>query len=156
MNNAFFEVPIPINEPVKDYLNGSQEKEELLNTLNEMKNKIIDIPMIIDGKEITTDNKIKITAPHDHKLHIGNFYEGDKSHVKLAIDAALKAKKKWSAMSWQSRASIFLKAAELLAGPYRSKINASTMLGQSKNVFQAEIDAACEFIDFLNFNASYM
>ena len=156
MNNAFFEVPIPINEPVKDYVNGSQEKEELLNTLNEMKNKIIDIPMIIDGKEITTDNKIKITAPHDHNLHIGNFYEGDKSHVKLAIDAALKAKKEWSAMSWQSRASIFLKAAELLAGPYRSKINASTMLGQSKNVFQAEIDAACEFIDFLNFNASYM
>ena len=156
MNNAFFEVPIPINEPIKDYVNGSQEKEELLNTLNEMKNKIIDIPMIIDGKEITTDNKIKITAPHDHNLHIGNFYEGDKSHVKLAIDAALKAKKEWSAMSWQSRASIFLKAAELLAGPYRSKINASTMLGQSKNVFQAEIDAACEFIDFLNFNASYM
>ena len=156
MNNAFFEVPIPINEPVKDYVEGSQEKEELLNTLNEMKNKIIDIPMIIDGKEITTDNKIKITAPHDHNLHIGNFYEGDKSHVKLAIDAALKAKKEWSAMSWQSRASIFLKAAELLAGPYRSKINASTMLAQSKTAHQAEIDSACELIDFLNFNASYM
>ena len=108
MNNAFFEVPIPINEPVKDYVNGSQEKEELLNTLNEMKNKIIDRPMIIDGKEITTDNKIKITAPHDHNLHIGNFYEGDKSHVKLAIDAALKAKKEWSAMSWQSLSLIHI------------------------------------------------
>lgn len=156
MNNAFFEVPVPINEPVKDYTNGSQEKKELINTLNEMKNKVIDIPMIIDGKEITTNNKIKITAPHDHSLHIGNFYEGNKSHVKLAIDAATKAKKEWASMPWQSRASIFLKAAELLAGPYRSKINASTMLGQSKNVYQAEIDAACEFIDFLNFNASYM
>ena len=156
MNNAFFEIPIPINEPVKEYRNGSPEKKELLTTLNKMRSETIDIPMIIDGKEITTNKKIKITSPHDHNLHLGNFYEGDKSHVKLAIDAALKAKKKWGAMSWQSRASIFLKAAELLAGPYRSKINASTMLGQSKNVFQAEIDAACEFIDFLKFNASYM
>ena len=156
MNNAFFEIPIPVNEPVKDYKNGSQEKKELLDTLNNMKENTIDIPMIIDGKEITTNNKIKILAPHDHNLHIGNFFEGDKSHVESAINAALKAKKKWAAMSWQSRASIFLKAAELLKGPYRSKINASTMLGQSKNVFQAEIDAACELIDFFKFNAEYV
>ena len=156
MNNAYFEIPIPINEPVKEYREGSVEKENLINTLSEMKGKPIDIPMIIDGKEITTEKKIKITAPHDHNLHLGDFYEGDKSHVSMAIKSALKAKNNWGSMSWQSRASIFLKAAELIAGPYRSKINASTMLGQSKNIYQAEIDAACEFIDFLNFNASYM
>ena len=112
--------------------------------------------MIIGGDEIRTSKKINIQCPHNHKLELGTFSEGDSTHVKMAIDAALKAKKEWSSMPWQSRASIFLKAAELIAGPYRSKINASTMLGQSKNVFQAEVDAACEFIDFLNFNGSYM
>lgn len=156
MNNAFFEVPMPINEPLLDYTPGSKEKKELLSTINEFKNKSIDIPMYIGGEKITTNNKIKITAPHNHKLVLGHFNEGDKSHVIKAIDSAMNAKKEWAEMSWQNRASIFLKAADLIAGPYRAKINASTMLGQSKNVYQAEVDAACEFIDFLKFNASYM
>jgi len=156
MSNAFFEVPIPINEPVKDYIDGSHEKKELIETISSMKKNKVDIPMIIGGKDIRTSKKINIKSPHNHELELGTFSEGDSSHVNMAIDAALNAKKEWSAMSWQSRASIFLKAAELIAGPYRSKINATTMLGQSKNIFQAEVDAACEFIDFLNFNASYM
>ena len=156
MNNSFFEIPVPINEPIKDYKADSIERKELIKTLNYMKKNPVDIPMYIGNKKIKTQNKIKISAPHNHKLHLGTFNEGDASHVKMAIESAMSAKKKWASMSWQSRASIFLKAAELIAGPYRSKINASTMLGQSKNIFQAEIDAACEFIDFLNFNASYM
>ena len=156
MNNAFFEVPMPINEPILNYTPGSKEKKELLDTIKEFKSNPIDIPMYINGKEITTNNKIKITAPHNHKLILGHFNEGDKSHVIKAINSAMSAKKEWAEMSWQNRASIFLKAADLIAGPYRAKINASTMLGQSKNVFQAEVDAACEFIDFLKFNASYM
>ena len=156
MNNSFFEIPVPINEPIKDYKADSIERKELIKTLNYMKKNPVDIPMYIGNKKIKTQNKIKISAPHNHKLHLGTFSEGDASHVKMAIESAISAKKKWASMSWQSRASIFLKAAELIAGPYRSKINASTMLGQSKNIFQAEIDAACEFIDFLNFNASYM
>tara|TARA_Y100000816_G_scaffold292193_1_gene286322 strand:+ start:1038 stop:2663 length:1626 start_codon:yes stop_codon:yes gene_type:complete len=156
MNNSFFEIPVPINEPIKDYRADSIERKELIKTLNYMKKNPVDIPMYIGNKKIKTQNKIKISAPHNHKLHLGTFSEGDASHVKMAIESAISAKKKWASMSWQSRASIFLKAAELIAGPYRSKINASTMLGQSKNIFQAEIDAACEFIDFLNFNASYM
>ena len=156
MNNSFFEIPVPINEPIKDYKADPIERKELIKTLNYMKKNPVDIPMYIGNKKIKTQNKIKISAPHNHKLHLGTFNEGDASHVKMAIESAMSAKKKWASMSWQSRASIFLKAAELIAGPYRSKINASTMLGQSKNIFQAEIDAACEFIDFLNFNASYM
>ena len=156
MNNAFFEIPVPINEPIKDYKSGSIERKELIKTINYMKKNPVDIPMYIGDKKIKTQNKIEISAPHNHKLHLGTFNEGDASHVKMAIESAMKAKNEWASMSWQSRASIFLKAAELIAGPYRSKINASTMLGQSKNIFQAEIDAACEFIDFLNFNASYM
>ena len=156
MNNAFFEVPMPINEPILNYTPGSKEKKELLDTIKEFKSKPIDIPMYINGEEIKTNNKIKITAPHNHKLILGHFNEGDESHVVKAIDSAMNAKKEWAEMSWQNRASIFLKAADLIAGPYRAKINASTMLGQSKNIFQAEVDAACEFIDFLKFNASYM
>ena len=156
MNNAFFEIPVPINEPIKDYKSGSIERKKLIETINYMKKNPVDIPMYIGNKKVTTENKIKISAPHNHNLYLGTFNEGDASHVKMAIESAIHAKKKWASMPWQSRASIFLKAAELIAGPYRSKINASTMLGQSKNIFQAEIDAACEFIDFLNFNASYM
>ena len=156
MNNAFFEVPMPINEPILNYTPGSKEKKELLDTIKEFKSKPKDIPMYINGEEIKTNNKIKITAPHNHKLILGHFNEGDESHVVKAIDSAMNAKKEWAEMSWQNRASIFLKAADLIAGPYRAKINASTMLGQSKNIFQAEVDAACEFIDFLKFNASYM
>ena len=156
MNNAFFEIPVPINEPIKDYKSGSVERKELIETINYMKKNPVDIPMYIGNKKVITENKIKISAPHNHNLYLGTFNEGDASHVKMAIESAIHAKKEWASMPWQSRASIFLKAAELIAGPYRSKINASTMLGQSKNIFQAEIDAACEFIDFLNFNASYM
>ena len=156
MNNAFFEVPMPINEPILNYTPGSKEKKELLDTIKEFKSKPKDIPMCINGEEIKTNNKIKITAPHNHKLILGHFNEGDESHVVKAINSAMNAKKEWAEMSWQNRASIFLKAADLIAGPYRAKINASTMLGQSKNIFQAEVDAACEFIDFLKFNASYM
>ena len=118
MSNAFFEIPIPINEPVKEFRDGSIEKKELLNTIQEMKKNQVDIPMIINGKEVKTSKKIEIRAPHNHKLKLGTFNEGDESHVKMAIDAALKAKKEWGSMSWQSRASIFLKAAELIAGPY--------------------------------------
>ena len=120
----------------------------------EMYNQQIDAPMYIGDKEVHTDNKIPMTCPHDHEHVLGHFSEGDAKHVKGAIDAALGAKEDWEKMTWENRASIFLKAADLLAGPYRSKINAATMLGQGKNVHQAEIDAACELIDFLRFNVS--
>ncbi len=156
MSNAFYNVPVPVNEPVKSYAPGSPERAELKKVLAEYKKKQVDIPMYIGGEEVRTGNKIEINPPHDHKHVLGYFHEGDASHVEQAIKAALNARKKWAEMSWEHRASIFLKAADLLAGPYRAKINATTMLGQSKNAFQAEIDAACEFIDFLRFNVKYM
>jgi len=156
MNNAHFEIPIPVNEPVKEYRPGSSEKIELKKELNNFKSKEVDIPMYIGDKEIRTGNKIRISPPHNHKHTLGYYNQGDGSHVELAIDAAMSAKQKWNDMGPVKRANIFLKAAELIAGPYRAKINASTMLGQSKNVFQAEIDAACELIDFLRFNPHYM
>jgi len=156
MSNAFYNVPVPVNEPVKSYAPGSPERAELKKVLAEYKKKQVDIPMYIGGEEVRTGNKIEINPPHDHKHVLGYFHEGDASHVEQAIKAALNARKKWAEMSWEHRASIFLKAADLLAGPYRAKINATTMLGQSKNAFQAEIDAACEFIDFLKFNVKYM
>jgi 1-pyrroline-5-carboxylate dehydrogenase len=157
MANAIFKVPTPANEPVKSYEKGSKERESLLATYNEMYNQApIDIPMYIGGKEIRTDVKHEINPPHDHQKVIGYYNEGTAEHVKMAIDAALKAKQEWENLSWEHRASIFLRAADLLAGPFRDKINAATMLAQSKNVFQAEIDAACELIDFFRFNAAYM
>ncbi len=149
-------VPDPINEPVLSYAPGSTEREELLAKYKEMYASQVDAPMYIGAEEVRTGNKIAMTCPHDHQHVLGHFHEGEASHVSSAIDSALEARTKWAELSWEHRASIFLKAADLLAGPYRSKINAATMLGQGKNVMQAEIDAACEFIDFLRFNASFM
>lgn len=156
MNNAFFKVPSPINEPVLNYAAGSAEKIALKKAIAEARSKVIEVPMYIGSELIHTDNKIKLSPPHDHQHILGYASEGDASHVHKAIDAALAARENWANLSWEHRASIFLKAADLLAGPYRAKINAATMLGQSKNAYQAEIDSACEFIDFLRFNAYFM
>jgi 1-pyrroline-5-carboxylate dehydrogenase len=156
MNNAFFKVPSPFNEPVLNYGSGSPEKIALKKAIAEARSKVIEVPMYIGSELIHTDNKIKLSPPHDHQHVLGYASEGDASHVRKAIDAALAARENWANLSWEHRASIFLKAADLLAGPYRAKINAATMLGQSKNAYQAEIDAACEFIDFLRFNAHFM
>jgi 1-pyrroline-5-carboxylate dehydrogenase len=157
MANAIFKVPTAINEPVKGYSPGSPEREELLAKYKEMYNQApIDVPMYIGSDKVRTDDKRKITPPHDHLKVLGHFNYGEAKHVEQAIDAALAAKEEWANLPWEQRASIFLKAADLLAGPFRAKMNAATMLGQSKNVFQAEIDAACEFIDFLRFNVQYL
>ena len=157
MSNAFFNVPVAQNEPIKSYAPKSNERESLLQTYKSMKNQDpIDIPMYIGGEEVRTATKKPISPPHNHKHIIGHYNVGEIEHVELAIHKALSAKKKWAQTPWQERAAIFLKAADLLAGPYRDKMNAATMLCQSKNVFQAEIDAACEMIDFFRFNVQYM
>jgi 1-pyrroline-5-carboxylate dehydrogenase len=157
MSNAFFQVPVATNEPVRAYAPGSKERESLLQKYKELYNQSpIDIPMYIGGEEIRTNDKRQMSPPHDHGKLLGYFNYGDSSHVQKAIEAALKAKKDWSNLPWQERAAIFLKAADLLAGPFRDKMNATTMLAQSKNVFQTEIDAACELIDFFRFNVQYM
>lgn len=153
---GFYTVPHPKNEPVLSYAPGSKERQLLKKAIEEMRSKQVDIPMYIGGQEIRSGNKKKVSPPHDHQHVLGYFHEGDKSHVEQAIQAALNARELWANMSWEHRASIFLKAAELLAGPYRYKINAATMLGQSKNPYQAEIDSACEMIDFLRFNVYFM
>ncbi|HKR04195.1 MAG TPA: L-glutamate gamma-semialdehyde dehydrogenase [Bacteroidia bacterium] len=155
MSNAIYKVPVAVNEPILNYAPGSKERDELKKAIAEMRSKVADVPMFIGGKEIRTEKKAKLSPPHDHKHVLGNYSVGDASHVTMAIDAAMKAKKDWANMEWEQRLAIFLKAAELLSGPYRAKINAATMLGQSKNVFQAEVDAACEMIDFLRFNVQY-
>jgi 1-pyrroline-5-carboxylate dehydrogenase len=154
--NGFFKVPAPINEPVLNYAPGSKERAELKAALAEARSKELDIPMYIGSEEVKTGNKIRLAPPHDHKHTLGHFHQGDKGHVTTAINAALAAKSKWEDLAWEQRAAIFLRAADLLAGPYRAKINAATMLGQSKNAYQAEIDAACELIDFLRFNVQFM
>jgi len=154
--NGTFKIPAAVNEPIKSYSPGTIDREELKRTIKEMRSQQVDVPMYIGGKEVRTGKKIPLTCPHDHKHILGYYHKGDKTHVKQAVAAAMSAKKKWGAMAWEHRAAIFLKAAELLAGPYRYKIVAATMLGQSKNVYQAEIDAACESIDFLRFNVKYM
>lgn len=156
MSNAFFRVPTPLNEPVKGYAPGSKERAELKQALADLKGQQVDIPMYIGGQEVRTGRTLPITPPHDHQHVLGQFHEGDAGHVTQAIEAALAARSAWAELAWQERAAIFLKAAELLAGPYRARLNAATMLGQSKNAFQAEIDAACEFIDFLRFNVHFM
>jgi 1-pyrroline-5-carboxylate dehydrogenase len=156
MSNAIFNVPVAINEPVLNYSPGSPERESLKAALKKMRGEIRDIPMYIDGQEIRSGKKIKISPPHDHQHTVGYYHQGDKSHITSAIDAALKARHDWATLNWEQRASIFLKAADLLAGPYRPIINAATMIGQSKNAYQAEIDAACELIDFLRFNVQFM
>lgn len=153
---GFYNVPTPKNEPVKEYRPGSAEKLALKAMLRELRSHELDLPMYIGGEKVTTSKKQRLAPPHDHKHTLGHFSAGDASHVQQAIDAALKAKASWEAMPWEHRASIFLKAAELLAGPYRARINAATMLGQSKNAYQAEIDSACELIDFLRYNVHFM
>lgn len=156
MSKGVFNVPIATNEPVLSYAPGTAEREEVLATYNSMYNSKIDVPMYIGSEKIMTDNTSNINPPHDHQHVIGQFSYAEESHVKKAIDAALESREAWANMPWEQRVSIFLKAAELLAGPFRARINAATMLAQSKNVFQAEIDAACELIDFFKFNAEYV
>ena len=156
MARGFFNVPKAVNEPVKEYAPGSPEREEVLATYKEMFHSNIDVPMYINGEEVRTGNTKKITPPHDHQHVVGQYHTADKSHVDAAISTALAAREAWSNVSWTERATIFLKAAELLAGPYRARMNAATMIAQSKNVYQAEIDAACEMIDFFRFNVQYM
>ena len=156
MSNGFYNVPIAVNEPVKGYAVGSPERIELLAEYKKMYNTTVDVPMYIGDKQVFTNDKRNLSPPHDHKHVIGTSNYGGEKEVREAIDAAMKAREKWANMSWEHRASIFLKAADLLAGPFRAKLNAATMLGQSKNVMQAEIDAACELIDFFKFNVQYM
>ncbi|WP_027418440.1 L-glutamate gamma-semialdehyde dehydrogenase [Crocinitomix catalasitica] len=157
MPEAIYQVPMPYNEPVNSYAPNSPETAALLAKYKEMYNQTpIDVPMYIGDKEVRTENKKTLSPPHDHKHILGHFNEGDASHVQAAIDAALAARPAWANLSWEHRAAIFLKAADLLAGPFRDKMNAATMLAQSKNAMQAEIDAACELIDFLKFNVAYM
>ena len=156
MSKGFFNVPLATCEPVKSYIPGSSEREEVLSEYERMYNSKIDIPMYIGDKEIFTSDKRDLSPPHDHKHILGTSNYGSAKEVKSAIEAAMQARKKWSQMRWEHRASIFLKAADLLAGPFRAKMNAATMISQSKNIFQAEIDAACEMIDFFRFNVQYM
>ncbi len=156
MSFGIFQVPPPANEPVKSYAPGSPEKQALKAAIADMRSRTVDIPMYIGSEKIYTDNKHRLAPPHDHRHTLGYFSVGDKGHVEQAINAALGAKEMWATMPWEHRAAIFLKAADLIAGPYRVKLNAATMLGQSKNVFQAEIDSACEIIDFLRFNVYFM
>ncbi len=156
MATGFYKVPTPINEPVKEYKPNSPERIELLAEYKKMYAEKADIPLYIGSEEIRTGNTRDINPPHDIKHNVGKYHTADKKHIELAIDTALEARKKWSKMPWESRAAIFLKAADLLAGPYRAKMNAATMIAQSKNVMQAEIDAACELIDFFKFNVQFM
>ena len=156
MGKGFFQVPTAINEPVKSYAPGTPEREEVLAAYKKLYNSKIDVPLYINGQEIKTGDTGTMAPPHDHKHILGTYHKAEKKHVQTAIDTALEARKKWADMSWEHRAAIFLKAAELIQGPYRAKINAATMLAQSKNIFQAEIDSACELIDFLRFNVEFM
>lgn len=156
MATGFFKVPTAVNEPVKQYAPGSSERFALQQKLKEMRNEVRDIPMFIGSNQVRDGKKISIHPPHDHQHLLGHYYKSEKKHVTEAINAALAARNKWINLSWEHRASIFLKAAELIAGPYRMELNAATMLGQSKNAFQAEIDSACEIIDFLRFNVQFM
>jgi 1-pyrroline-5-carboxylate dehydrogenase len=156
MTDAIFHSPAPINDPIHSYAPGTKEREHLLAEYDRMMKQKRELPMWIGGKAVETKDRRPARPPHQHKHVLGHAHFGDKSHVKLAINAALKAKKDWENMRWEDRAAIFLKAADLISGPYRATINAATMLAQSKNAFQAEIDAACEFADFLRFNVHFM
>lgn len=156
MSKALSQVPFAVNEPVRTYEPGSAEVKSLIATYKKMWAEKVEIPMIINGKEVKSDEKIAISSPQDHQHDLGFYYKGNMQHVDEAINTALAAKEKWNNLAWEQRASIFLKAADLIAGPYRDQLNAATMIGQSKNVHQAEIDAACEFIDFLRYNVEFM
>ncbi len=156
MANGFFRVPQAKNEPVKQYAPNSPEKQAVLKEYKKMWNSKIEIPLYIGKKEVKTGNTLNITAPHKHNHIVGTYHLAEKSHVEEAISNALETRELWANMPWEQRAAIFIKAADLIAGPYRDRINAATMIGQSKNIHQAEIDAACELIDFLRFNAEFM
>lgn len=156
MATGFYNVPKAVNEPVKSYAPNSDERKELLAMYKKMYASTVDIPFYIGNEEIRTGNTVSIHPPHDIKHTVGQYHTADKKHIEMAVEKAMEARKTWSKMPWQSRAAIFLKAAELLAGPYRAKLNAATMIAQSKNVMQAEIDAACELIDFFRFNVEFM
>ena len=156
MNLGYFNYPMPANEPVRNYAPGSPEKIALKKALSELKSVEHDIPAFIGGKEIRSGNKVIIRPPHELSHTLGYFHRSTREHVELAIAAALEAKPSWESMNWENRAAIFLKAADLLAGKYRGLINGATMLGQSKNAYQAEIDSACELIDFLRFNVHFV
>ena len=156
MSKGIFNVPAIKNELVKSYAPGTSERDLLKNALNDARSKSIEIPQYIGKEEVYSQNRREIAPPHDHQHILGYFHEGNKDDVRNAIIAALEAREEWSEMNWEQRAAIFLKAADLIAGPYRAEINAATMLGQSKNAYQAEIDSACEFIDFLRLNVNFM
>jgi 1-pyrroline-5-carboxylate dehydrogenase len=156
MLKGFFNVPKAVNEPVKSYAPGSPERVKVAETYKVMWNAHVEVPLYIGSEEIKTGNTKKMSAPHDHQHIVGVYHQADRALVEKAITSALEARKKWAAMAWENRAGIFLKAAELLAGPYRAKINAATMIAQSKTIHQAEIDSACELIDFLRYNVEFM
>lgn len=156
MGKGFFQVPVAVNEPVKTYAPGSPERDEVLAQYRAYYQDTADIPMYIGKEEVRTGDTAPIAPPHDHQHQIGQYHKASKKEVTGAIDAALKARPSWAALTWEQRAAVFLKAAALIAGPYRARMNAATMLAQSKNIYQAEIDAACELIDFLRFNVAYM
>ena len=156
MLKGFFNVPKAVNEPVKSYAPNSPEKKAVLEAYKKMWNEKIDVPSYIGSEEIRTGNTVEMTAPHDHKHVVGTYHLAEKKHIEQAITAALDAKENWANLAWEQRAAIFLKAAELVAGPYRARINAATMIAQSKTIYQAEIDASCEYIDFLRFNVEFM
>jgi 1-pyrroline-5-carboxylate dehydrogenase len=156
MLKGFFKVPKAVNEPVKGYAPNSPEKAAVLEAYKKMWNTTIDVPLYIGSEEIRTGNTRTMSAPHDHQHIVGTYHLAEKSHVEKAITNALESRQAWANMAWEQRAAIFLKAAELIAGPYRAKINAATMIAQSKTIHQAEIDASCELIDFLRFNVEFM
>ena len=156
MGKGFYEVPVAVNEPVKDYAPGSPERKAVLEAYKELYNANIDVPMYINGQEVRTGDTATMSPPHEHQHSLGTYHRATQANVQSAIDGALEARKAWSQLPWEQRAGIFLRAAELLAGPYRAKINAATMLAQSKTIYQAEIDSACELIDFLRFNVQFM
>ena len=156
MPKGIYRLPNITNEPILSYAPGTPERSALQAKLAELNKGGLDLPMIIDGKEVRTNNLHDVRPPHNHKNLLGHYHQGDKTHVEMAIDAALKAKPAWEAMNWESRAAIFLKAADLIAGPYRAEFNAATMIGQSKNAFQSEIDAICELVDFYRYNVKNM
>jgi 1-pyrroline-5-carboxylate dehydrogenase len=156
MGKGFFQVPKAVNEPIKSYAPGTPEREEVLNTYKSMYASHVEVPLYIGDKQVKSGNTKSINPPHDHQHEVGIYHNAKKEHVEDAIQAALDAKQAWADLPWEQRAAVFLKAAELISGPYRQKLNAATMIGQSKNIYQAEIDSACEIADFLRFNVEYM
>jgi 1-pyrroline-5-carboxylate dehydrogenase len=156
MGKGFFEVPIAVNEPIKGYAPGSTERTKVLDAYKKMYNSTIDVAMYINGEDVKTGNIDTMSPPHDHQHIVGTYHKAEKKNITTAISGALEARNTWANLPWEQRAAIFLRAAELIAGPYRAKINAATMVAQSKTIHQAEIDAACELIDFLRFNVQFM